>query len=487
VRLLFIQDNGINESLALADLSSYLKQEGHETFLLLDRHEKDITASAAELKPDAVLIPVSLLMHRWALNMAQRLKEKIPSSIVIFGGSHPTFFPEIIKSAHVDYVIRGEAEQPMKRLLAALAGNHELDDIPGLVRLIDGELDSHTMAFDPQPPDEKPLPDRAMYFDRYPFMARFPWKKFAAARGCMFECSYCVNEPLKREIGVHKKYWRVKSPQRIIDEVTQVRQHWALKTVHFSDDVFTCDANWLDEFAELYSTEIGLPFSCNAAGVQLDERRIAALKKAGCYVVSIGVETSDETKRLKQLNKHVTNKQLKEVCRALDRAKLDYITFNIAALPGETVDEAFETLRFNHELGSKYMRLNLAIPLPGTGLAERGFSLGVFPESLRQDHDAWAGRLSANYKEQVPLFDTPQSKQFINFFMLYEWAACTPALTPLIRRLVDLPPNPLFRFLHFVSMVAFSYGFKISKIDGFKYFLHVGHPENHTTVYPHLI
>ena len=40
MRILFLQDNGINESLALTELSAYLKSAGHTTELFLEREEK---------------------------------------------------------------------------------------------------------------------------------------------------------------------------------------------------------------------------------------------------------------------------------------------------------------------------------------------------------------------------------------------------------------------------------------------------------------
>ena len=90
MKVLFIQDNGINESLALCELSAALRAAGHETAVLLEREERDLFAAIDRFAPDWFLIPCSILAHTWALGMARRVKERFPERPVILGGTHPT-------------------------------------------------------------------------------------------------------------------------------------------------------------------------------------------------------------------------------------------------------------------------------------------------------------------------------------------------------------------------------------------------------------
>ena len=92
-RILFLQDNGINESLALAELSGYLVARGHTTRLLLEREERDLLRSAREYQPDLIVVPCNVYAHRWVLDLLHRLDAALPGIPVLVGGTHPTFAP----------------------------------------------------------------------------------------------------------------------------------------------------------------------------------------------------------------------------------------------------------------------------------------------------------------------------------------------------------------------------------------------------------
>ncbi len=61
----------------------------------------------------------------------------------------------------------------------------------------------------------------------------------------------------------HGKFVRKKSVARVIAEIKEVKDNYVLKRVHFSDDLFVLNKNWVKEFLEVYRREIDIPFSCN--------------------------------------------------------------------------------------------------------------------------------------------------------------------------------------------------------------------------------
>jgi radical SAM superfamily enzyme YgiQ (UPF0313 family) len=63
--------------------------------------------------------------------MAAKLKREIPAPS-IFGGIHPTFFPDIIRYPQVDLVCRGEGEEVIVEVMDRLEKDISLDDIKGL-------------------------------------------------------------------------------------------------------------------------------------------------------------------------------------------------------------------------------------------------------------------------------------------------------------------------------------------------------------------
>ncbi len=130
MKILFIQDNAINESLALTELSSLLKSRGHECALLLEKEERNLFKAAEKFSPDMVIIPSGILAQNFALRIAKEIKKRT-YAIVVFAGAHPTFYPEIIRSPFVDVVCRGEAERPILNMADALERNEDITGIKG--------------------------------------------------------------------------------------------------------------------------------------------------------------------------------------------------------------------------------------------------------------------------------------------------------------------------------------------------------------------
>ena len=91
MKLLFLQDNGLNESLLVAELSACLLALGHSTSLLLENEENDLKSSIEKENPDIIFLPVSVLAHYRSIETIGWLKRRFPSVPVVIAGSHPTF------------------------------------------------------------------------------------------------------------------------------------------------------------------------------------------------------------------------------------------------------------------------------------------------------------------------------------------------------------------------------------------------------------
>lgn len=99
---------------------------------------------------------------------------------LLAGGAHASAAPEETLDLGFDLVLRGEAEASLPRLLAALLRDDDLDQVPGLARVVDGEVRKNRRA-------------PAVDLDRYPPFAprhrRFG--PFEITRGCPFACRFC--------------------------------------------------------------------------------------------------------------------------------------------------------------------------------------------------------------------------------------------------------------------------------------------------------
>ena len=274
MRVLFVQDNALDESQALIELGAYLTGLGHQCDLLLDRVDRSLEASAAALNPDLIVVACSMLNHWWGRDVGARLKSSLPHVPVVVGGTAPTVYPELLSTAAFDAILRGEAETPLTAILAHLESGADFDTLPPTPGVNYWE---HGVLTGTQPAPgldmtDFPLATKDIYYDRYPFMRQFPFKRFLTSRGCHHRCQYCyiskLNTVQPREKG--KRWTRRKDPRQAVEEVAREKRLGPLTHVHFSDDLFTNDKAWLLEFAPRYRREVGVPFTCNTSAELID-------------------------------------------------------------------------------------------------------------------------------------------------------------------------------------------------------------------------
>ena len=413
-------------------ISAVLKKYGHEPELFIDKSPDTLFG---KIQPDDIVAFSTMTgEHHWALKAAGKIKNKI-KVLTVFGGPHPTYFPELINHPAVDIVCRGEGEFAMLDLANAYDQGADFANIPNLlVKCGNGtkikENEVRPLIYDL---DTLPFPDRGIYY-KYRLLRKSPLKTFMASRGCPFSCSFCFNEKL-RSIYSHKgRYVRFRSPRNLINEIQETDSQYGLKSIYFVDDLFVFNPGWLREFTSIYKKEIKKTFVCSANINTLNEEVIRLLKDSGCSAVSFGIETGNEILRCQLFNKRFTNNQVEKIARLLKKYKLKCMAFNIIGLPGETTENALETIQLNIKIGVEYPRCSILTPYPGTRIAER------LKEKIKIDD------IYSAYQQFEISFQAPNPKELYNLHCFFQTAVIFPGSLWLIKRLIRLPPNILFKF-----------------------------------------
>ncbi len=479
MRVVFLQDSAVNESLALTMVSAVLKAAGHPTRLFLGDEEADLDACLRDWDADLAIIPCHVTGHRVALEFAERIKRLKPGCVVALGGTHVTFDPDLARHPAVDVCCVGEAEGAMLVLADALARGEGWDGIPNLAYEEEGQLVQNPLRPLREDLDTLPLPDRDLYF-RYPFISRFPWKKFNTSRGCVHSCTFCWNTPLRAMYEGKGTFTRRKSPARAVEEVRVVAERHPLKMVHFSDDLFTIFPGWLEEFARLYKRDVGIPFTCSSSIEMMVPRVAKALQAAGCRGVAIGVETGNEQLRSRIHKKTVTNDDVRRAAALIHAHGMEITAFCMIANPGETLEDALGTIALMREIKADHVRCNIAVPLPHTEFETGSIAAGLLdPDYTRHRVDSM--------KTPQPAFKTDDARAFTNLFYLFRPAVHHPRLDPLVRRLVHLPTPRVLDFLRLYIPLEEKRIYHIGWRDGLRYFSHVGDPHKRTANYVTLI
>jgi len=465
-RVLFVQDNGVNENLGLMSIAAVLRDAGHQVDLLLtEEHGRRFVPLAAAFQPDLIGLSFMTGNRHWARVTASRLKAHFETPIIV-GGVHPTLFPEDIDFSAVDYLCVGEGEYPMLELTDALARGAPATGIRNLwvktgsgitknpLRDLIGDLDS------------LPMPHRRLY-GRYEFIRRLPVKRFITGLGCPFRCTFCYN-PLEMQLFAGKgRYIRQKSVERVIAEIHEAREEGCLRRVHFSDDLFGLNRRWLDEFLAVYSREIGLPFSCNVRIDLVDDDWARAMAAAGCWGVSFGIESGSARLRNQILKKNLADDVIVANARCLKKHGIRLVTSNMFALPGETLEDAFKTLSLNQQVRPDYTRASILLPYPKTEIATQAVAAGLLPD------DFSIASFDRPENGGPPTLRLPHLRQLRNLRALFNLAVRFPWLTPVVRCLVSWAPPSLLAPLRVTEGLENMAYHQLLNFAGLRYGLHI--------------
>jgi radical SAM superfamily enzyme YgiQ (UPF0313 family) len=131
MKFAFLQET-VNQNVGVMYLAAVLKTIGHTCELFVEPLEEDFFHAVRTYQPDVVGFSVITGAHHWALGTASRLKEMLPKVLVILGGPHPTYFPEVVNEPAVDVVARGEGEMSLPELIRRLEEERDYTDVLGL-------------------------------------------------------------------------------------------------------------------------------------------------------------------------------------------------------------------------------------------------------------------------------------------------------------------------------------------------------------------
>ncbi len=481
-KILFINDNGINESLPSTDISAVLKNNGFETDLLIQKDEKGkFFQKIADICPDSFIVPFDIMGQQWSILVTKQLKARWKNVPIIAVGTYATLYPEVLTKSGADILCRGEAEYALLELFTKLRNNEDYSIVKNLWIKSNGKIIQNPMRPLIHDLDELPTPDRDLYYTRYNYIRTFSTKRIVAGRGCANRCFYCYNPGLQDVYETRGKlFTRKKSPEKVIFDIDNLVKNSVVKSLYFLDDLFTDDKDWLLKFCSLYSQEFKIPFACNVTASSIDEDKVKALQSAGCRAVLMGVETGNERLRVKVLNKIITNRQIITAVNLFKRYGIKFLTYNMLGLPGDTLETLLETVKFNQILRPDYLRATVAFPMPHTHMTELAISEGLVTQA--QLDYIFSLPPKDQYSTSIYQSDAKFKKKLTRLFHLFRFAIKMRMPIGLVRILISVPFwAPILKWIQYFTILWEEKGiFDISLLSGIQFFLHTGHPLNKT-------
>jgi radical SAM superfamily enzyme YgiQ (UPF0313 family) len=442
IKVLFLE-NMWHEKLGIMTLSSILKENGHKCDIFIGDGNKIINY-LEKTDPDVIAFSCMNIQYEWVKNTCKNIKNagfKIP---IIVGGPHPTFFPEIIKDQNINMICLGEGEYSILELADKIERGEEIKDIKNIWIKTKNSIHRNELRPLIEDLDELPFPDREIY-KKYNYFRKNPYEIFSASRGCPFNCSFCYNHAkLKLYLG-KGKYVRWRSVKNIIEEIKLVNEKIKVKAVMFIDDTFNLNNKWAISFLEEYKDEIDIPFSCNVRAELVNEELVKTMSKCNCLNIRFAIETGNEKLRNGVLRKNITNDEIIRAARLFQKYQIEIITFNMFGLPGETLNNAWETIELNQQIKPNAMDFEVFMPYPNLELTNYAIKNGFMKIEDLEKLSVGKYRVFRSILKQKDINDVCNLHKFSLIASRY------PRLRPIINNLIKLPQNFIFEGVYGIT------------------------------------
>jgi len=185
---------GDNQFVGISILSALLKKNGIGSEAV-EAEDRAIARKLGDGRPTILAFSTPTIYARTYLDLNRRLKTRF-SYLAVFGGPHPTYFPEMIREEGVDVICRGEGEETLLDLVDRAGKAASLRDVPNCWVKEGGEITQNPLRPLVDDLDSLPVPDHDIFNESIP--AR-PWQALVVtSRGCPYGCTYCFNHVFRK-------------------------------------------------------------------------------------------------------------------------------------------------------------------------------------------------------------------------------------------------------------------------------------------------
>lgn len=426
MRVLFlIQRTDFIDPMGLCYLSAVAKQDGHETDLAVIE-TTDVFQKIRDYKPNVVAYSAVTGEHQSYLNLNRELMASFPNIFTIMGGAHPTFYPQCVNYQPIHAIAVGEGEGVFVEVLNRLEAGQDIKDVLNVGTKEGGTNKKRDLIGNL---DTLPLPDRDLLFANTE-IGHFPLKTFITSRGCPFPCTYCFEPVLKKmyreenAMGVIKmldaktgrqsgKYERRHSPERVCEEINQVRAKWRVDFIKFEDDLFVLHVDrWLQEFVKIYPKQVKIPFNALVRVDSITEEMLKLLKEAGCVSLNVAVDHANMEVRKRVIKKKFTNQDVIDKFRMAERYGIGIFNNMILGVPDSTIEDDRDAVRLDIAAGVKFASFSILVPYPGTEIGKYCEDRGYY----KMDPDTLSESLLE--KSMLSCFSEKEKNQHQNILFL---------------------------------------------------------------------
>ena len=357
-------------NLAAVYLTNYLRKRNYSAeYINLFQFEKEDLLDYLKRNPHCVAITTTFYVVNQPVNeMVEFIREHNPKTKIVVGGplvsnharnSHTEGFCAALDDMGADfYVIEGQGELTLTKIIDALKTGADLSEVPNLIYLQNGELRRTKVVAENNSLDENYIDWRG-----FPEKVLGNTLQTRTARSCAFKCSFC-NYPTRAGALT------LASLDSLEKEFDSMMALGDVQNVVFIDDTFNVPFPRFKDICRLmirkkYPFKWFSYFRCSNS----DEEAIDLMAQSGCQGVFLGIESGSPT-ILTNMNKAATVEKYVKGIEMLRQRKIMTFGSFIIGFPGETHATVQETIDFIEQNKPDYYRAQMWYCEPGTPIQQ---------------------------------------------------------------------------------------------------------------------
>jgi radical SAM superfamily enzyme YgiQ (UPF0313 family) len=373
--------------IGLCGLAAWVEKHGHRAHIhdcyAFPGNDSKIDDYVRTERPDFVGFSTTTSSFLDAVRIAERLKGIDPRIRTIFGGVHISALREVLMRDYpvIDLGVVGEGEEALLEILER--DGEALEDVPGLLWRFGGEVRFNGPRKSTLELDSLPYPDFGK-LEGFPDAYKLPIFNYPkgpgttaiSSRGCPYQCSYC-------DRSVFRRSFRFNSAEYMVGLARHLHERFGIRHVNYYDDLFTFNRDRVVAFCKgMIDSGLRMTFNCAARAEHIDPELLALMRRAGCWMISLGIETGDP-ELLSKHRSHSDLEMMRERVGWIKKAGIRAKGLFMLGLPGETEQSIDRSMAYILSLPLDEFNLAKFTPFPGSPLYEGIRETGEFNEDWR--------------------------------------------------------------------------------------------------------